>query len=108
MSLPPRRRSISQELTTIRTAFAEIDGVLARLIPLVDETKTQPRGGQAPSKRKLSISPKRRAALKLQGLYMGHMRNLRARQKAQVKALKAAKGYGPAIQLAKKLGRSPA
>jgi hypothetical protein len=51
----------------------------------------------------LKLSPKRRAALKLQGQYMGYIRNLKPRQKARVKALKAKKGYRPAIALAKRL-----
>jgi hypothetical protein len=34
---------------------------------------------------------------------MGHLRNLKTRQKAQVKAAKAAKGYPAAITLARKL-----
>jgi hypothetical protein len=55
------------------------------------------------SKRSLTLSPQRRAALKLQGQYMGHLRNLKTRQKAQVKAAKAAKGYPAAITLARKL-----
>jgi DNA-binding transcriptional regulator YiaG len=62
-----------------------------------------PRGGE---RRGLKLSPKRRAALKLQGQYMGHLRNLDAKDKAQVKALKEDKGFLPAIKLAKKLGQA--
>ena len=39
-----------------------------------------------------------RAALVLQGQYIGHLRNLRPRQKAQVKALREAKGMAAASQ----------
>ena len=63
-----------------------------------------PRGGG--ERRGLKLSPKRRAALKLQGQYMGHLRNLDAKDKAQVKALKEDKGFLPAIKLAKKLGQA--
>jgi len=48
-------------------------------------------------------SPKRLAALKLQGRYMGYIRNLGPRQKARVKALRATKGIDAAISLAKQL-----
>jgi DNA-binding transcriptional regulator YiaG len=57
-------------------------------------------------RRSLKLSPKRRAALKLQGQYMGHLRNLNPKDKAQVKALKADKGFLPAIKLAKKLAEA--
>lgn len=53
--------------------------------------------------RKLKLSPKRRAALKLQGRYMGHIRTLSARQKAQVKTRRATKGLRAAITLARRL-----
>lgn len=58
----------------------------------------------APSTRRtLRISAARRAALKLQGQYMGALRSLQPRQKAQVKKVREAKGLGPAIKLAKRL-----
>jgi hypothetical protein len=53
--------------------------------------------------RKLKLSPARRAALKLQGQYMGYMRGLKPRQKARVKALAASKDIRAAIALARRL-----
>ena len=44
------------------------------------------------ARRRASLSPKARAALKLQGQYMGYMRQLRPRQKAMVRAAKAKSG----------------
>jgi hypothetical protein len=55
--------------------------------------------------RTLTLSPKRRAILRLQGQYMGHLRGLPLRQKARVKALRTSKGFPAAIRLAKKLAR---
>jgi hypothetical protein len=52
-----------------------------------------------------SISAKRRAAMRIQGRYMGAIRLLSAAQRAQVKKLRAAKGAEAAIALARKLGR---
>jgi hypothetical protein len=60
------------------------------------------KGGGAP---RLTLSPKRRAVLRLQGQYMGRLRGLPARQKARVKALRTSKGFPAAIRLAKKLAR---
>jgi hypothetical protein len=36
---------------------------------------------------------------------MGYLRNLKPKQKARVKTLRASRGIGPAIQLAKVLSR---
>lgn len=52
-----------------------------------------------------AISPKVKALRKLQGRYMGLVRNLSAAQKAQVKKVKLEKGYGPALKLAASLGK---
>jgi hypothetical protein len=57
-----------------------------------------------PMRRKLTLSPARRAALKLQGQYMGYMRKLKPRQKDQVKAIRAKKGIRAGIAAARKLG----
>jgi hypothetical protein len=54
-------------------------------------------------RRTLTLSPARRRALKLQGEYMGLVRALAPRQQARVKALRAARGYPPALRLARKL-----
>ncbi len=53
--------------------------------------------------RKLRITRKRRAQLKLQGAYMGYMRQLGPRQKARVKAVKEKNGFEAAITLARRL-----
>jgi hypothetical protein len=57
-------------------------------------------------RRKLMLSPARRAALELQGQYMGCLRNLKPRQKAQVKALRARKSIRAAISEAKRLAHA--
>jgi len=66
------------------------------------------RGSENPGRRgrKLSLSPARRAALKLQGQYMGYLRSLKPKQKARVKALRTAKGVRAAIGLARKLAKA--
>jgi hypothetical protein len=53
----------------------------------------------------LRLSPKRRAQLKLQGSYMGYMRQLGPRQKARVKAVKEKKGFEAAIRVARGIVR---
>ncbi len=119
-------RGLRERLGETRKEFAGRLGVSPGIVFLWESGKTQPRraeslrrlreamsapqGGRAmvvrrvsAAKRTLSLSPRRKAALKLQGQYMGHMRQLKPRAKAKVKATKATKGYAAAIRLAKRL-----
>ena len=65
----------------------------------------QRRATGAASGRRGPVSAKRRAAMRDQGRYMNAIRTLSAAQRAQVKKLRAAKGAGAAIALARKLRR---
>ena len=98
----PRRTSVSRELRAIGRWLESIVGALARLRPALEAVERDPANPTARRPRR-KPSPKRLAALKLQGRYMGYVRNLGPRQKARVKALRAAKGIDEAISLAKKL-----
>ncbi len=60
---------------------------------------------KAAPKASRGASPKVKALRKLQGRYMGLVRNLSSAQKAQVKKVKMEKGYGPALKLAVSLGK---
>src|SRR5437868_5707200 len=80
-----RLRSTQRQLAKLRAIVQEQKRTITRL---------QSRGGRKTgTKRILTLSPARRAALKLQGQYMGHVRGLGPLQKRRVKALKEAKGY---------------
>jgi len=57
------------------------------------------------TRRRSGLSTKARASLKLRGRYMGYMRHLKPRQKAQVRKVRESKGVRPAIARAKALGR---
>jgi len=63
--------------------------------------------GQAPkavpARHRPGLSAKGRASLVLQGRYMGYMRQLTPRQKAQVRQVKEAKGVRAAIARAREL-----
>jgi hypothetical protein len=80
-------------------------GALARLGPALESVARGPAGPTAARRPRRKPSPQRLAALKLQGRYMGYVRNLGPRQKARVKALREAKGVNEAISFAKKLAR---
>jgi hypothetical protein len=89
-------------LTAIRRELRALSRAVRKLESAVrsnGRARRRPGPGRA-----LTLSPARRAALKLQGQYMGYLRNLRPRQKAAVKKMKSTKGFSAAIKLAKKLG----
>jgi hypothetical protein len=97
--------SVGRDIRAIRTSLASIARAVQRLAPLLQAATA--RGPANPSRRgrRLKLSAERRAALKLQGQYMGHLRSLKPRQKARVKALRAAKGVRPAIAFARRLAK---
>jgi hypothetical protein len=96
----PRRASIVSRLQRL---IAAAPSSVSKAKSAKEPPSSARRTG-TPGKRKLNLSPKRRAPLKIQGPYMGHLRRLNAKQKAQVKTLKTAKGFPAAITLARKLG----
>jgi hypothetical protein len=102
-----RRSSVKKSLNAIAHAFVEIERSLQQLSIRVRRAQHgAARSAAAPERkqrRKLRISPKRRAQLKLQGAYMGYMRQLGPRQKAQVKAVKEKRGFEAAIKMARRL-----
>ncbi len=95
---------MAQEIHTIRTSLSSIDTALQRLLPLLQQSGAA-RSATVVARRqpKLKLSPARRAALKLQGQYMGYIRSLKPRQKSRVRALRESKGIAAAIVLARKL-----
>jgi hypothetical protein len=102
--------AILDELTA---NLAELKATLAPLAliggTVVAEAKkpavAQRRAKAAPSGARGPVSAKRRAAMRVQGQYMGAIRPLSAAQRAQVKKLRAEKGAEAAIALARKLVR---
>ena len=99
-----RRRSVSRDVRTIRNSLHSIARALTHLIPVLEAAVSN---ASTPSRAvELRLSAARRTALTLQGRYMGHLRTLRPRAKARVKALRATKGIHPAIALAKRLAKA--
>jgi hypothetical protein len=104
--VPKRYRSpITKQIRIIRQSLTAIDRSLGRLVALTNGAGRGAVPRSAPPKRKLRLTPERKAALQLQGSYMGHLRNLKPREKARVKALRVDKGIRVAISMAKKLAQ---
>lgn len=102
----PRRRSLTRQIGAIRRSLLSIEKALGGLSPLLIAAPGAGRKGSTRRGPKLNLSPARRAALKLQGRYMGYVRGLKPRQKAKVKAVRASKGFLAAIRLVKRLAKA--
>jgi hypothetical protein len=96
--MPTQKNAIARELRAIQIALRQLECSFGRLVPILTAERTR----VASSRRKMHITPERRAALKLQGQYMGYMRQLKPAQKAKVRKIRAAKGVRAAIAAAKK------
>jgi hypothetical protein len=101
----PKSSSLKKNVQDIGATLKRLEGQLRALVPaLAKETKASVTQAVAkPARRKLRLSPERRRALKLQGSYLGYMRQLKPTQKAKVKAVKAKKGMRAAIAMARRL-----
>ncbi len=102
--MPTRRSGLwNRQIRVIRKSISRIDRALGHLTAFVRDTEKARKALAKAPRRKLRLSPRRRAALKLQGRYMGYLRQLNSRQKARVKGLKAKRGFQAAINVAKRL-----
>ena len=99
----PRRNPAARHLHTVSTAFRSLASTFQSLGSALATSEslngTSPRG----IRRKPRLSPAQRRALKLQGAYMGTIRGLKPRQRAQVKKIRAAKGVRAAIAAARRM-----
>ena len=106
--MPSSNASLSREIATIRKSFVALASSFRRIAPmLVDSVAgkvTAPQnGGTARTRRAPRLTAAHRAALKLQGRYMGTMRALKPGQRAKVKKIRAAKGVRAAIKAAERM-----
>ncbi len=96
----PTKSAIAKELRAIRTALRQLQRSFERLVPVLAAATTP---NEKRPRRRRPLSPARRAALVLQGRYLGYMRQLKPAQKAKVKKIRAVKGIRAAIAAAKRL-----
>ncbi len=96
--------SIGRDLASARRSLRALEQSLARLAVQVcdagQNNSTTPAGRP---RRRLRLSPARLKALRLHGKYLGYLRHLKSRAKAEVRALRAKKGVKAAIKRARKL-----
>jgi len=94
--------TLSRELRTIRTSFRQLAAAFSRITPILTKRAPVSSNGTGPARRKRRITASHRAALKLQGRYMGTLRGLKPRLRSKVKKVRAAKGIQAAIAAARR------
>lgn len=90
-------------MATLRRSLRAVDRSLRRLAPKLRAAENGRADGRVRPARKLRLSPKRHAQLKLQGQYIGYLRNLKPRQKGEVRRIRERKGMEMAARKAKEL-----
>src|SRR5882672_598068 len=98
-----RNRRFANELQTLRQTLKTFDRSLRRLAPLLSGAVSTNGAPKANGRSRPRLSANARASLVLQGRYMGFMRQLKPKQKAQVRRIRAANGVRMAIQRARRL-----
>ena len=97
-----RRRSTKVIAARAIRAVAQLAAGIEALQSAVEAAT---RDGAGPKRRRLSITPARRRQLKLQGTYMGLVRNLKPKQKAQLRGIREKQGYEAAIRRVRRIVR---
>ena len=98
-----RQNRIAREILSARDALSAFDRSLRRLAPMLSAAASLHAASGKNGRARPVLSAKARASLVLQGRYMGFMRQLKPRQKAQVRKIREAKGVKAAIARAKGL-----
>jgi len=95
-------RRISSHLTAL---VSDIGTLMRGLQNAAQQAAKKSAGSGGAPRRRRALTAKDRARLKLQGEYLGLMRHLPKSHHGRVKALRAKRGYPPAIKLARRLMR---
>ena len=99
-----KKVSIGRELASARRSLRALEQSLARFAAQVrDISRDNSAKPAGKPRRKLKLMPARLKALRLHGRYIGYMRQLKSRAKAEVRALRAKKGVRAAIARARRL-----
>lgn len=98
-----KKSPLTKRIEALRRTVRDIDRALASLAK--DAVRAVRRASPRPA-RPYRMTAKRRAALKKQGAYIGHLRHLKPAEKARVKALKVKRGVDAAIVFAKRLAKT--
>ena len=99
--MPRPAAALQREIQVIRTSFHQIASSFSRLAPYLAALPDN--NGDKTGRRRPRLTNRQRAALKLQGKYMGTMRGLKPREQSQVKKIRVTRGIEAAIKAAERL-----
>lgn len=102
----PKRHGheVVRSIRVLRQKLSAFDRSLRRLASMLGHLNGRFERRRKPRSTSLrALSPKTRASMVLQGRYMGFMRQLKPRQKAQVSKIRETKGVRAAIAKARRL-----
>ena len=99
---------MSREIRAMRRSVSNLDRSIRRLAPMLRAMALTngSNGVGVGRRRRPRLSAKQRAALKIQGRYMGFMRQLRPKQKAEVRRIREKMGVIAAVKRAESLARA--
>ena len=100
------RSNIPQEFTALRHSLRLLDRSIRRLAPKLSAALSLKGSRKENGRSRPRLSAKARASLVLQGRYIGYIRHLKPRQKAQVRKIRETKGVRAAIARARGLSQS--
>lgn len=105
----PRMSHMTTEIRAMRRSLSSLDRSIRRLAPMLKAMATSNGANGANGvgrRRRPRLSAKQRAALKIQGRYMGFMRQLAPKQKAEVRRIREKSGVLVAVKRAERLARA--
>ena len=97
---------MTREIRAMRRSVSNLDRSIRRLAPMLKAMAVTNGSEGVTSRRRPRLSVKQRAALKIQGRYMGFMRQLRPKQKAEVRRIREKMGVIAAVRRAESLARA--
>ena len=98
-------KGLAREVDSVRLALREFERSLAKLSRALRAPGAVSGPQLSEKARQVTLSPSRLKALKLHGRYLGYIRQLKTKQRAEVKATRKKKGVEVAIKRARKLAR---
>ena len=98
-----RPASLTRAIRRVHRDFRHLAASFGRLGPILASQLNEAPGLGATARKRPRLTAAHRAALKLQGRYMGTLRGLKPRQRSRVKRVRAAKGIRAAIAEARRM-----
>jgi len=86
-----------QEIRRLRERLASLEGL--------GNGRSNGHAGRSQNPRGRTLSPRVRSLRRLQGKYMGYVRNLKAAEKARVRSVREKQGMSAAVRLASSLSK---